>query len=125
LIKESILPPQPSPAPVKTLKTIPPASNPQEIETDLAKLKAQYLPLFANMPQWLSTSQHLIFTDRKSPTDQSGKIEIIEYDGTNLVTVYTGQFEDDFVFPWPSGNKLVILTSLNSLATNLYAINLR
>lgn len=84
----------------------------------LNSLKSQYNPLFFSLPQWLSTSQHLIFTEEN-------KINLIEYDGTNSASVYIGGFEENFVFPWPAGNKLIILTSLNAPIINLYAINLR
>jgi hypothetical protein len=66
----------------------------------------------------LATSQHLVFT-------HEGKIKVIEYDGANVTDLFAGGFEKDFLYPWPSGNKLVILTSLGSPVANLYAINLR
>ena len=89
-----------------------------DIQKTLFSLTKQYSPLYTFLPQWLPTSRHLIFTE-------DNKINIIEYDGENLTTVYIGDFKDDFVYPWPSGNKLIILTSLNSPIPNLYSINLR
>lgn len=89
--------------------------TPQEA---LESIQATYSPVYGALPQWLSTSQHLVSADE-------GKIKVMEYDGANGTTIFAGGFEDDFVFPWPSGNKLVILTSLGSPVVNLYAINLR
>jgi len=69
--------------------------------------------------RWFPTSKHLFLV-------QKDKISIIEYDGTNKVDVYSGPFEDSFAFPFPSGNKILILTALNKESPpNLYAISLR
>ncbi len=73
------------------------------------------------IPAWFPTSNHLVLT-------QNNKIDIMEYDGTNRVTVYAGPFSDGFLAPWPSGNSMVILTNLNpgaSTLPNLYTVNLR
>jgi hypothetical protein len=70
---------------------------------------------------WFPDSNHLIINDEE-------KITIIEYDGTNADTVYSGTLEEGFVYPWPDGSKLLILTSLNSestLSPNIYAIILK
>jgi hypothetical protein len=65
--------------------------------------------------------QHLIMVEEES-------ISIIETDGGNKSTIYSGPFEDDTVFPWPDGGRLVILTNFNSKAgsePNMYTLNLR
>lgn len=70
---------------------------------------------------WFPTSNHLLLS-------QNGKIDIMEYDGANRVTVYAGPFTDGFLAPWPNGSRLVILTNLNPGASslpNLYSVNLR
>lgn len=72
---------------------------------------------------WLpeAKSNHLVLVE-----DQ--QISIIEAEGTNKAIIFGGDFEDNFVAPWPDGSKLVILTSLNKAAgtpPNLYTINLR
>ncbi len=68
---------------------------------------------------WFPTSRHLFLVEKD-------KIVIMEYDCTNQADVYTGPFENSFAFPFPSGNKLLILTSLGKeTPPNLYAINLR
>jgi len=70
---------------------------------------------------WLPTSRHLVYVAKD-------KIQIMDYDGANLKTAYAGPFWDSFAVPWASGGKLVILTNLNSQASevnNLYVVNLK
>ena len=72
-------------------------------------------------PIWFPDNRHLVFIEDR-------QIKIIEYDGTNKTVVYSGPLEGDFVYPWPDGSRLVILTSLNSqggVGANLYTINLK
>jgi dipeptidyl aminopeptidase/acylaminoacyl peptidase len=72
---------------------------------------------------WLpeAESKHVILVEE-------GQISIIESEGTNKMIVFGGEFEENFVAPWPDGSKLVISASLNKpagVAPNLYTINLR
>ncbi len=69
---------------------------------------------------WFSDANHLIYVNDK-------RIDIMEYDGANKTTVYAGPFEEHFVFPWPNGSKLVIVTNLNNsnILPNLYTIGLK
>lgn len=69
---------------------------------------------------WHPDSSHLVYA-------KNGKINVVEFDGKNVTTVYAGPFEDNFVFPWPDGSSLVILTNLNipDAPINLYRISLR
>lgn len=69
---------------------------------------------------WHSDSKHIIMIEKDT-------ISIIDYDGTNKRTVYTGPFENGIVYPWISTGKIVILTNLNkpSSPANLYEIDLR
>ncbi len=69
---------------------------------------------------WLPDSTHLIFVHDR-------KIEIMEYDRTNSTTVYAGPFVDKYVFPFPSGSKVVILTNLGNpdILPNLYTVGLK
>lgn len=76
--------------------------------------------------QWLGTSKHLVLIENGAGV--SRKISVMEYDGTNKITVYSGPFEDNYVFPHPSGRQLIILTTLNPEANpsySLYTLNLR
>jgi hypothetical protein len=52
---------------------------------------------------------------------------MLEMDGTNDTTIYAGPFIGSSVFPWPNGEKLVILTDLNNptILPNLYTISLK
>lgn len=79
-----------------------------------------------NLPEakeylWLSDSQHIVLVEE-------GSISIIEKDGTNKSTVYSGVFENSLVFPVNNGTRLLILANFNSAQgkhPNLYSINLR
>ncbi|MDP2671084.1 MAG: PEGA domain-containing protein [bacterium] len=65
-------------------------------------------------------SHHLILISKAS-------ISLIESDGSNQATIYTGNFDLEAVFAWPNGSKLIISTSLNSSIAkqpNLYSIDL-
>ncbi len=69
---------------------------------------------------WLNDSAHLVLMENR-------KIEIEEYDGANKTTVYAGPFVDSFVYPWPDGSKIVMLTNLGNdqITPNLYTISLK
>ncbi len=88
------------------------------------KLKKEFtlpdLPDFINI-SWFPDSRHLVIA-------QKNIISIIEADSTNKTTIYSGKFENGFVFANPSATRLIILTTLtqpDGTPTNLYAINLR
>jgi len=71
--------------------------------------------------QWLPTSHHLILTEENT-------ISILEYDGTNKATIYASSFEENFAVPFPNGDRLAILTTLNpstSTLSNLYSLSLK
>ncbi|MBI5620428.1 PEGA domain-containing protein [Candidatus Gottesmanbacteria bacterium] len=75
----------------------------------------------SNAVVWFPTSRHLLLIG-------NGKIDVMEYDRTNWTTLYSGPFSENFLAPWPSGSRLVILTNLNpgaSTLPNLYTVNLR
>ena len=97
------------------------SSKENALEVRLKAIRDQYSPLGVEQLQWFPTSRHLILT-------KADKITILEYDNTNLAAVYAGPFEESFVYPWPDGSKLLILTTLNPsspLPPNLYAIDLK
>ena len=77
---------------------------------------SEHFPLF-----WHPSSRHLVYVEQE-------KVVIMEYDNTNRVNVYAGPFEDNYVYIYPNGSKLLIITNINRdspLAPNLYAIGLR
>lgn len=89
-----------------------PAPNQEPQIYDLPKA-ARYI--------WYPNSNHVILV-------KNSTISIVEADGKNSVTIYTGNFEPDFLTPWPEGGKIVIATSLNTAVTklpNLYSIELQ
>jgi dipeptidyl aminopeptidase/acylaminoacyl peptidase len=108
LLKSSELP-NISPTPSKKLSrfTPTPTSAPRSLST---------VPLL-----WFPTSRHIMVVYPE-------KIDIMEYDRTNWITIYSGPFDASFVTPWPNGSRIVILTSLNAKAAtipNLYTVNLK
>lgn len=109
ILSRSELPqPTPSPSPKIAAKTSP-SPLPTVINPQLAPI------------HWFPTSRHLVLT-------LDGKIDIMEYDRTNWVTVYSGPFLDGFMAPYPNGSRIIIMTNLNSQAAalpNLYTVNLR
>lgn len=75
--------------------------------------------IFAPTHQWFPDSKHLIFVEDNS-------IKIMEYDNTNQTTIYSGPFANEFVYPWPNGDRLLILTSFSpDVPQNLYALELK
>ena len=67
---------------------------------------------------WLPDSTHLIRT-------HDNQIELISFDGTNLITIYSGPFAEGFLLPSPDNNSVLILTSFNPDGPkNIYAIEL-
>ncbi len=73
-----------------------------------------------NPLSWYPDSKHLIYVHDK-------KIEVLDYDDTNQLTVYAGPFLDNYVFPFPNDSKIVILTNLGNpdIQPNLYTLELK
>ncbi len=69
---------------------------------------------------WFPDSKHLLYVNNQ-------KVEIMEYDGQNITTIYAGPFVNDYVFSWPDATKIVILTNLGNpnISANLYTIGLK
>ena len=51
----------------------------------------------------------------------------MEYDGGNKTTLYAGPFDPSFLYTWPDGSGLIILTNFNdeTVPPNLYRVGLR
>lgn len=78
-----------------------------------------YSSLYSSGLQWFPDSKHLLFAEQ----DQ---IYLIEYDNTNKTAIYAGPFANHFLYPWPDGSKVLILTSFGAeTPRNLYAIELK
>lgn len=104
VINSKDLPVPPTPTPIKK-KSVTPPMPPFDVGSVL---------------RWLPSSRHLVYVVKD-------RVQIMDYDGTNLRTAYAGPFWDSFAVPWASGGKLVILTNLNNQAStsnNLYVVNL-
>jgi hypothetical protein len=83
------------------------------------RFNSYHSSLFINTLQWFPDSKHLIFT-------KEDKIHVMGYDGTNETTLYSGPFDSKFIYPWPDGSRLIILTSFSpDSPLNLYAIELK
>ena len=69
---------------------------------------------------WLPTSRHLI-------SAESGKIIIMDYDGTNRQTVFSGNYIAPHAYPFVNASKLLILTNLgsDSQIPNLYSLSIK
>ncbi len=103
------------------------SASPSAFQTLQATVSAQtadnfnvyHSSAFADTLQWFPDSKHLIFVEDST-------IKIMEYDRTNLTTLYSGPFANSFTYPWPNGDRIVILTSFSPDAPlNLYALELK
>lgn len=80
---------------------------------------AQYSPIFVGNIQWFPDSTHLIIT-----TDNG--IDLMEYDGTNRLTVYGGPMDKSIIYPWPDGSKIITRLAFSpDTLPNLYTIKLK
>lgn len=78
-----------------------------------------YTAVKLNSVQWFPDSKHLLLVE-------DNRVQIMEYDGHNNTTVYSGPFADNFIYPWPDGSKLIITTTFSpDSPVNIYAINLK
>lgn len=68
---------------------------------------------------WLSNSHNLVLAEE-------GKITVMDYDGTNRQSVYSGSFSTPYVFSYINSSKLLILTNLGaSSIPNFYSLNIK
>jgi len=123
---------------VKTNLTLPIILDPpfmgsnQSLETRVLKKNSLYvydkkedknyqLPIFNyQLIQWYFDSKHLLINEGK-------KISVVDYDGTNQQTFYSGPYESDFFYITSDG-KLIILANLNPDANqwpDLYVVGIR
>jgi hypothetical protein len=101
-----------SPSAFRTLQATQSALTSQNFNT-------YHTPLFSNTFQWFPDSNHMLYTI-------DNRIQIMGYDTTNDTTVFSGLLANGFVYPWPDGSKLLILTTFNPESPlNLYAIDLK
>lgn len=69
---------------------------------------------------WFPDSKHIVVVHDK-------RVDIREYDSANNTTLFAGPFVDSYVFPWPTGEQIVVLTNLGNpdILPNLYTISLK
>jgi hypothetical protein len=80
--------------------------------------------------QWLADSEHVVLVqdDPAEKSNTTGRVSVMDYDGTNQVVMFSGIFDKKSVFPWSDNSKVVILSSFpNPTASilNLFGINLK
>lgn len=70
--------------------------------------------------RWMSSSRHLLMSG-------PGQIVIVDYDGTNKQTIYSGSYIMPSAFPFSNTSKILILTNLGSAdsASNLYTLSVK
>jgi hypothetical protein len=70
-------------------------------------------------PFWLPNSTNIIYVQNQS-------VNAVDYDSSNKVTIFAGNFNPSVVFPWADGTKIITLTSAyTGSAENLYAVTIR
>lgn len=69
---------------------------------------------------WMPTSRHLILPDED-------KVIVMDYDGTNRQTVFSGNYISPHAYPFVNASKILILTNLgsNENPTNLYSMSIK
>jgi len=90
-------------------------------ETKDCKIQSSLIQLnCAKIVTWFPTSRHLVETDEE-------KVTVMDYDGLNRQSVYTGSFVAPYAFPSISDDRIIILTNLgsNSDNSNLYSVSIK
>lgn len=93
----------------------------ETIESSIQHFIEYYSSLYTSGIMWLPDSKHLLGL-------HGDTLYAKEYDGTNEAALYSGQFNEMFVYPWPNGSKIILITRFSQAIdnpTNLYAITLR
>lgn len=68
---------------------------------------------------WIPNSSNLLFV-------QDQDLKVVDYDGTNQQTILTSNFNQNCIYPWPDGSKVIILTNLSlSSVENLYSLSVK
>lgn len=70
--------------------------------------------------RWMSSSRHLLWAGKN-------QVVIMDYDGTNRQTIYSGSYIMPSVFPFSNTTKLLILTNLGSTDSpaNLFTLTVK
>ena len=106
----------------RTLKASPSAFarlQDQTVANTALRFNTYHSSLAVNTLQWFADSNYLLFI-------KDDRVQIVSYDGTNNTTLYSGPFAENFIYPWPDGSRVVILTAFSpDTPQNLYSIELK
>ncbi|KUK79801.1 MAG: hypothetical protein XD95_0121 [Microgenomates bacterium 39_7] len=106
----------------RTLKASPSAFTrlqDQTVANTALRFNTYHSSLTINTLQWFADSNYLLFI-------KDNRVQIISYDGTNNTTLYSGPFAENFIYPWPDGSRVIILTAFSpDTPQNLYSIELK
>jgi hypothetical protein len=100
-------------------QTISDLAEPSTLDV-ITTINSQTNSNFTTNLQWYPNSNQLIHT-------QEDKVEVIDYDGLNQLTIIEAQIMETFSAPSPNGNHLIILTNLNQKIDqqNLISLDLK
>jgi len=87
---------------------------------DTSGMESNEIPTF----KWHANGLNLFFINNQ---DGKKSIDTVEFDGQNKRTLYAGPLLDQYLFPWPDGTSVLVLTNLNNPGSpaNLYRIGLK
>lgn len=88
--------------------------------SDLQITGAQVDPQYTRRLVWFPTSRHVVLA-------KDGSIVIMDYDGTNRQSVYSGSFVAPHVFPTLGTDRILVLTTLGASESpaNLYSVTIK
>lgn len=92
----------------------------QNLLTLITNLRGQTDSNYTTNLRWYPNSNQLFYT-------QQDRIEVIDYDGLNSITIIEAKIIENFSTPSPKGNHLIILTNLNQKVDqqNLISLDLK
>lgn len=71
-------------------------------------------------PFWLPNSNNLVYSNKFQ------QIKTVEYDGSNSLTIFAGNFSNNLILPWSDGSKIIIYTRpFPQAPENLYSVSIR
>lgn len=87
---------------------------------DTSGMEIAEIPTF----KWHANGLNLFYINNQ---DGRKSIDTIEFDGQNRRTLYAGPLMEQYLFPWPDGTSVLVLTNLNTpdSPANLYRIGLK
>lgn len=87
---------------------------------DTSGMDAEEIPAF----KWHANGLNLFYINNN---EGRKSIDTIEFDGQNRRTLYAGPLMEQYLFPWPDGTSVLVLTNLNTpdSPANLYRIGLK